>query len=249
MILRCAIVDDEPLALGLLESYVNKTPFLQLTGKYSSAVQAMKELPGEEVDLLFLDIQMPELNGLEFSKMVDPHTRIVFTTAFGQYAIDGYRVAVCRISFGQYAIDGYRVNALDYLLKPISYVDFLQAANKALQWFELVQKPEEIDSIFVKSDYKLVQVELKKIMYIEGLKDYIKIYTEEDAKPILSLMSMKAMEELLPSSRFIRVHRSFIVQKDKIRVIDRGRIVFDKTYIPISDSYKQVFQAFLDERS
>ena len=177
----------------------------------------MKELPGEEVDLLFLDIQMPELNGLEFSQMVDSRTRIVFTTAFGQYAIDGYRV-----------------NALDYLLKPISYVDFLQAANKALQWFELVQKPEEIDSIFVKS---------------EGLKDYIKIYTEDDAKPILSLMSMKAMEELLPSSRFIRVHRSFIVQKDKIRVIDRGRIVFDKTYIPISDSYKQVFQAFLDERS
>ena len=177
MMLRCAIVDDEPLALGLLESYVNKTPFLQLAGKYSSAVQAMKELPDEEVDLLFLDIQMPEfvvtfyknavyffrflnqfeplkcligslqeidmkelpdeevdllfldiqmpeLNGLEFSKMVDSRTRIVFTTAFGQYAIDGYRV-----------------NALDYLLKPISYVDFLQAANKALQWFELVQKP------------------------------------------------------------------------------------------------------------
>ena len=112
-----------------------------------------------------------------------------------------------------------------------------------------MQKPEEIDSIFVKSDYKLVQVDLKKIMYIEGLKDYIKIYTEDASKPILSLMSMKAMEELLPSSRFIRVHRSFIVQKDKIRVIDRGRIVFDKTYIPISDSYKQVFQAFLDERS
>ena len=189
MMLRCAIVDDEPLALGLLESYVNKTPFLQLAGKYSSAVQAMKELPDEEVDLLFLDIQMPELNGLEFSKMVDSRTRIVFTTAFGQYAIDGYR------------------------------------------------------------DYKLVQVDLKKIMYIEGLKDYIKIYTEDAPKPILSLMSMKAMEELLPSSRFIRVHRSFIVQKDKIRVIDRGRIVFDKTYIPISDSYKQVFQTFLDERS
>ena len=169
----------------------------------------------------------------EHHKPMEIHiNRIVFTTAFGQYAIDGYRV-----------------NALDYLLKPISYVDFLQAANKALQWFELVQKPEEIDSIFVKSDYKLVQVDLKKIMYIEGLKDYIKIYTEDASKPILSLMSMKAMEELLPSSRFIRVHRSFIVQKDKIRVIDRGRIVFDKTYIPISDSYKQVFQTFLDERS
>ncbi len=233
MILNCALVDDEPLALSLLESYVNKTPSLHLVGKYSSAVQAMKELPEQEVDLLFLDIQMPELNGLEFSKMVAPHTRIVFTTAFSQYAIDSYRV-----------------NALDYLLKPISYVDFLQATNKALQWFELQQKPiEEIESIFVKSDYKLVQVELKKILYVEGLKDYVKIYTEGNPRPILSLMSMKAMEDLLPPSRFMRVHRSFIVQKDKIRIIDRGRIVFDKAYIPISDSYKPVFQAFLDERS
>ena len=232
MILNCAIVDDEPLALSLLESYVNKTPFLNLTGKYSSAMQAMKELPDMKVNLLFLDIQMPELNGLEFSSMVDPQTRIVFTTAFGQYAIDGYRV-----------------NALDYLLKPISYPDFLQAANKALQWFDLVQKPEEKESIYVKSDYKLVQIELKKILYIEGLKDYIKIYLEDSPKPILSLMSMKSMEELLPANRFMRVHRSYIVQKEKIRIIDRGRIVFDKTYIPISDSYKQAFQSFLDERS
>lgn len=232
MILRCAIVDDEPLALGLLESYVKKTPFLQLVGSYSSAVQAMKEIPEQKVELLFLDIQMPELNGLEYSKTVDSRTRIIFTTAFDQYAIDGYRV-----------------NALDYLLKPISYTDFLQAVDKALKWFELSQKTEEKTSIFVKSDYKLVQIELKNILYIEGLKDYIKIYVEGTPKPILSLMSMKAMEELLPSSKFMRVHRSFIVQKDKIRVIDRGRIVFDKTYIPISDSYKQTFQDFLDERS
>ena len=153
MNLKCAIVDDEPLALDLLESYVNKTPFLELAGKYSSAVQAMNNLSGKDIDLLFLDIQMPELNGLEFSKMVDMHTRIVFTTAFARYAIDGYKV-----------------NALDYLLKPISYVDFLQAANKALQWFELLQQPkEEVESIFVKSDYKLIQVELKNILYIEGL--------------------------------------------------------------------------------
>lgn len=233
MNLKCAIVDDEPLALNLLESYVLKTPFLELAGKYSSAVQAMKDLPDKQVDLLFLDIQMPELNGLEFSKMVDPRTRIVFTTAFDQYAIDGYKV-----------------NALDYLLKPISYVDFVQAANKAVQWFELLQQPkEEIESIFVKSDYKLVRVELKNILYIEGLKDYVKIYEENVPKPILSLMSMKSMEELLPSSRFMRVHRSYIIQKDKIRVIDRGRIVFGKNYIPISDSYKQVFQEFLDKRS
>ena len=198
MKLHCAIVDDEPLALSLLESYVNKTPFLELAGKYSSAVQAMKELPGHQIDLLFLDIQMPELNGLEFSKMVDARTRIVFTTAFGQYAIDGYRV-----------------NALDYLLKPISYVDFLQAANKALQWFELVQKPEEIDSIFVKSDYKLVQVELKKILYIEGLKDYIKIYTEDAPKPILSLMSMKSMEELIIQEKWWNGYGRFMQFKHK----------------------------------
>lgn len=233
MNLKCAIVDDEPLALNLLESYVSKTPSLVLAGKYSSAVQAMKDLPEKQVDLLFLDIQMPELSGLEFSKMVNPHTRIVFTTAFEQYALDGYKV-----------------NALDYLLKPISYADFLQSVNKAMQWFELLQQPqEEIESIFVKSEYKLIQVELKHILYIEGLKDYIKIYEENAPKPILSLMSMKSMEELLPPSRFMRVHRSYIVQKDKIRIVDRGRIVFGKNYIPVSDSYKQAFQDFLDKRS
>ena len=234
--MKCVIVDDEPLALDLLESYVQKTPFLELAGKYSSAVQAMKELAGHPADLIFLDIQMPDLNGLEFSKMLPPDTRIVFTTAFDQYALDGYKV-----------------NALDYLLKPISYVDFLHAADKALHWFERMQssprKEEEIDSIFVKSEYKLVQVELRRILYVEGLKDYIKIYEEDNPKPILSLMSMKAMEDLLPASQFMRVHRSYIVRKDKIRVIDRGRIVFGKTYIPISDSYKQAFQEYLDRRS
>ena len=233
MKLRCAIVDDEPLALSLLESYVNKTPFLELAGKYSSAVQAMKELPGNQIDLLFLDIQMPELNGLEFSKMVSPRTRIVFTTAFGQYAIDGYRV-----------------NALDYLLKPISYVDFLQAANKALQWYEHMQRPAaEIESIFIKTEYKQVQVELRKILYIEGLKDYVKIFIEDEPHPILSLMSMKSLEEMLPASRFIRVHRSFIVQPEKIKVIERNRIVFGKEYIPISDNYKPRLVEFLAQRS
>ena len=233
MKLKCALVDDEPLALGLLESYVRKTDFLALEESYSSAVQALRPLGEHPVDLLFLDIQMPALNGLEYSRMVPPTTRIVFTTAFQQYALDGYRV-----------------NALDYLLKPISYTDFLQAANRALQWFERSeQTPKERESIFIKSDYKLIQIELRRILYIEGLKDYIKIYEEGEPKPILSLMSMKAMEEMLPASRFIRVHRSFIVQKEKIRVIDRGRIVFGKSYIPISDSYKQAFQEFIDGKA
>ena len=233
MKLKCAIIDDEPLALGLIESYVKKTDFLKLEGSYASAVEAMSQLTKHPVDLLFLDIQMPELSGMEFSRMLPPTTRIVFTTAFEQYALDGYRV-----------------NALDYLLKPISYTSFLEAARKALQWFELMHRQfDERESIIVKSDYKLVQIELRNILYIEGLKDYIKIYEEGAAKPILSLMSMKSMEEQLPASRFMRVHRSYIVQKDKIRVIDRGRIVFGKTYIPVSDSYKQAFQDFLDSRS
>lgn len=241
MILRCALVDDEPLALSLLESYVRKTDSLELCGSYSSAIQAMKSLPEHPVDLLFLDIQMPELNGLEFSRMVSDNTRIIFTTAFEQYAIDGYRV-----------------NALDYLLKPISYNDFIEAVNKALQWFELRKKAETPDSvqtslptdsnhIYVKSDYKIVQIELDKILYIEGLKDYIKIYTEDNPRPILSLTSMKTMEEKLPSNRFIRVHRSYIVQKQKIKIIDKGRIVFSKEYIPVSDSYKQELQNYVNE--
>lgn len=232
MILSCAIVDDEPLALELLQSYVEKTPSLKLVGKYSNAVLAMNDLTGKEVDLIFLDIQMPELTGLEFSKILPKHTRIVFTTAFNQYALDGYRV-----------------NALDYLLKPISYLSFLEAASRALQWFEMFQKPDNYDikSIFVKSEYKLIQIDLNDILYIEGLKDYVKIYTEKNPRPILSLMNMKAVEQMLPPSRFIRVHRSYIVQKSKIVVVDHGRIVFDKTYIPISDTYKQAFQEFLQQ--
>ena len=238
MILNCVIIDDEPLALELLQCYVEKTPFLNLIGKYSSAVQAMNEMPkGEKVHLMFLDIQMPGLNGLEFSKLVDAETRIVFTTAFGQYAIDSYRV-----------------NALDYLLKPISYADFLQSVNKATQWFELQSRTsaaheEEDGFIYVKSDYKLMQIELERILYIEGLKDYIKIHVENEPKAILSLLSMKAMEEKLPADRFIRVHRSYIVQKSKIKVIDRGRIVFGKEYIPVSDSYKQELQEYINSHS
>lgn len=234
MILKCAIVDDEPLAVELLASYVNKIPFMQITGKYYSATEAMKDIAEGSVDVIFLDIQMPEINGLELSKMVPETTRIVFTTAFDQYALDGFRS-----------------NALDYLLKPISYVDFLAACNKALQWFSLIrqqgdaEKSEETKSIFVKSEYKLIQIRLDSINYVEGLKDYVKIYTDESSKPVVSLMNMKAMEEMLPSSRFIRVHRSFIVQKSKIREIERNRIIFGDVYIPIGDSYRQAFQDFI----
>ena len=205
-------------------------------GKFNSALNALSELSTQPVDELFLDIQMPELNGLEFSRILKADTRIIFTTAFEQYALDSYKV-----------------NALDYLLKPISYPDFLKAANKALQWYELVKgnkgNENNTESIFIKTEYKLVQVELRKILYIEGLKDYVKIFIEDEPHPILSLMSIKSLEELLPSNRFIRVHRSFIVQPEKIKVIERNRIVFGKEYIPISDNYKQKFMEFLSQRS
>ena len=237
MILKCAIVDDEPLALELLKSYVKKTPVLELNGAYSSAIEAMKMLPDNPVDLLFLDIQMPELNGLEFSHMVPEDTRIVFTTAFGQYALDGYKV-----------------NALDYLLKPISYTDFLQSVNKAVQWFDRKrgtdnEPTDKPDFIYVKSDYKLIQISLKDILYIEGVKDYVKIHLEGESRPILSLTSLKALEEKLPTDRFIRVHRSYIVQKQKIKVIDKARIVFGKEYIPVSESYKQELQNYINDHS
>lgn len=231
--MKCAIIDDEPLALDLLESYVSKTPFLTLEGKFSSAILALEEIKNNPVDLIFLDIQMPLLNGLEFSKLINNNTRVVFTTAFDQYAIDGYKV-----------------NALDYLLKPITYSDFLQAAHKALNWFESKKQPIiERESIIVKSDYKHIQIELNKILYVEGLKDYIKIYVHEQAKPTLTLMSMKSMEELLPPSRFMRVHRSFIVNKNRINIIDKGRLFIDKKIIPVSDSYKTALTQFLNERS
>lgn len=241
MILKCALVDDEPLALQLLETYVKRTPFLLLHGKYSSAVKAMEGIKDPPIDLLFLDIQMPELTGLEFSKMIKSDTKIIFTTAFSQYAIDGFKV-----------------NALDYLLKPISYPDFLKAVQKAQEWYEMKQKSEqnikeesseEEKFIYVKSEYKLLQIPLESILYIEGLKDYVKIHFEGQQKSILSMISMKSLEEKLPSSQFIRVHRSYIVQKAKIKIIDHSRIVFGKEYIPISDSYKDELNAYLASKT
>lgn len=239
MNLTCAIIDDEPLAVSLLESYANKTPFLTLKGTYNSAIDALAELKKAPVEILFLDIQMPELNGMEFSRLIDKETKIIFTTAFNQYALDSYKV-----------------NALDYLLKPISYPDFLSATRKAMEWFEMKQNHENaprpaqaIESIFVKTEYRLMQIELCKILYIEGLKDYVKIYVEGEAHPILSLMGMKTLEDMLPQDRFVRVHRSYIVQPEKIKIIERGRIVFGKEYIPVSDTYKQRFTEFLAQRS
>ena len=236
MKLSCAIIDDEPLAVELMESYVRKTPFLELQGSFGSGVAAFGMLRDRPVDLLFCDSQMPGLNGVEFSRMLPADTRVIFTTAFSRYAVEGFRV-----------------NAVDYLLKPISYADFLAAAQKALEWFELKRHAgapaDDLRSIFVKTEYRLRQIELERILYIEGLKDYVKIHVEDEPHPVLSLMSLKSLEEQLPADRFIRVHRSYIVQPAKIRTIERNSIVFGRERIPISENYRQAFFDFLSDRS
>ena len=238
MQLNCLIVDDEPLALDLLEAYVKRTPFLTLVGRCTNALEVLQLTKEKTVDLIFLDIQMPELSGLELSRILGNEVKVIFTTAFEQYALEGFRV-----------------DALDYLLKPVSYPEFLKAAHKALQWFDrsagLPSVPEKRseDSIFVKCDYKLQKIELCRIRYIEGLKDYVKIYLEEQTQPVVSLISMKSLEEMLPETSFIRVHRSYIVNLDKITVVERNRIVFGKTYIPVSDSYKEKFLDFINRKT
>lgn len=245
--MKCAIVDDEPLALDLLESYVRKTPMLELCGKYASAVQALSGLQEEPVDLLFLDIQMPELTGLDLSRMIDAgRTRFVFTTAFSQYAVDGYKV-----------------NALDYLLKPISYPDFIGAVSRAQKWFDMLRSthslsdpamsgteqlpaPQETRYMYVKSDYKILRIDFDDILYVEGLKDYVKIYLLSTPRPVLSLTSMRSIEGALPAGHFLRIHRSYIVNMNQVAVFERGQIVFGDKYLPVSDSYRPAVLEYIN---
>ncbi|MDD2293599.1 MAG: LytTR family DNA-binding domain-containing protein [Bacteroidales bacterium] len=221
----CIIVDDEPLALNLIEEYVKKTPFLELQAKSNSAVDALNKIREGHIELAFLDIQMPNLSGMELSKLIDD-CAIVFTTAFDQYAVDGYKVG-----------------ALDYLLKPFSYSEFLAAADKALKWFELKDAAANSGgggamdaqrSIVVNSGYRQQVIRLDTIDYVESSKDYIKIHTD-DGEVIQTLMSLKSIEEILPKNIFFKAHRSFIVNLYKVKVIERNRIVFGKEYIPVTD--------------
>ena len=234
MTLNCAIIDDEPLALEMMSDYVQKTPFLTLTGAYNSAVQAIKTIRENPVDLLFLDIQMPELSGLEFAKVLPKRTKVVFTTAFPQYAVEGYEV-----------------EAFAYILKPISFEAFLKVAKRAYDWFSQSEKAKNYAKdrfIFVKSDYKLVRINLDDILFIEGLKDYVRIYTENGDK-IMSLMNMKTLEDFLPKPEFLRSHRSYIVHMNKIKCLDRFRMNIGENYIPVSESYKDVIMAYLDNHT
>ncbi|MCO6494657.1 MAG: response regulator transcription factor [Bacteroidetes bacterium] len=234
-LIRCIAVDDEPLAVQLIESYIKKTPFLNLVGSFSNPSDALRVLDYESIDLIFLDIQMPDICGIDFSKRVKEKTRIIFTTAFSKYALDSYRA-----------------NAIDYLLKPFNYNDFLSAALKAKEWFDLIElkkSPKSEPMLFVKSGYNNVQIKLSEITYLQGFKDYIKIYTDNNPSPILTLMTMKAMMDTLPKEKFIRVHRSFIVPVDKIKNSDKAHVWVKNHKIPISDSYKESFSQFISSRA
>jgi DNA-binding LytR/AlgR family response regulator len=228
-------MDDEPLALKQLSTFIEKTPFLELTASCNSAFNAMEVLNDHQVDLIFADIQMPDLNGLEFSITLDKSIKVIFTTAYAEYALEGFKV-----------------DALDYLLKPYGYEEFLKSANKAKAFFDLKEKAETTieqkdDFLFVKSEYKLVKIKLSDIRYIEGLKDYVKIYVQE-VKPILSLLTMKSLEEKLPTEQFMRVHRSFIVNLNSITTIERGNIIFGDLRISVSVKYKEGFDEFIKSR-
>lgn len=251
MIVNCIAVDDEPLALGMVCAFIKQTPFLNLVGQYGSAVEALGGLQQHKIDLIFLDIQMPNLNGIELARVLDGRgpnkPRIIFTTAYNQFALEGYRV-----------------DALDYLLKPFNYEEFLHAANKALTYVELLHKSitakvapvaetstptiiekVEDDYLFIKVEYQLVRIALSDILYLESLKDYVKVYLQNTDKAILTLSSLKALEEKLPAKRFMRVHRSYIVSLDKISSITRNAMQIGKINITVGDQYKEAFNQFL----
>lgn len=233
--IRTIAIDDEPLALQLVNGYISKTPFLELKASFDNPIDAMDYLTNKTIDLILLDIHMPDLTGIEFIRILQNRPKIIFTTAFERYALEGLKL-----------------EAVDYLLKPFSYEEFLLAAKKAEKLIWLEKKANhKIETnnefLFLKSEYKIRRINFNEIEYIEGLKDYVKVYLHNKPKPILSLNSLKSLEAKLPSTRFMRVHRSFIVNLRKIDTIERSRIVFNKTYIPVSEQYKEKFQKFLDK--
>ena len=233
--ITCMIVDDEPLAVRLLESFVDKTPGLQLLGSYTDSVEAMTALKGGGVDLLFLDIQMPDMNGMELAHMLPPETRVVFTTAFKEYAFESYEVS-----------------ALDFLLKPIRYNKFIAAVEKARQWYgrEQADDATKADTIFIKVDGEYRQVPLSGILYVSGMKDYVMFWLEGEKRPLVTHLTMKAVEEMLPAAQFMRVHRSYVVALNKIRSIDRNDCIYiGDEIIRVTDAYRDAFLQFLSKKT
>lgn len=227
-------IDDEPLALQLIVDYIQMTPDLLLAGQFANPIEAAQFISGNKVDIVFTDIQMPGLNGIDFTRSLISGPVVIFTTAFEKYALDGFKLDIA-----------------DYLLKPFTYTEFLGSLNKALRMLRSVSKQtgeavNENEFLFLKSDYKIKRIDYQSILYIEGYKEYVRVYTTESDKPVLSLSSLKVLESRLPQERFMRIHRSFIVNLSKVKTIDRSRIVFGKAYIPVGDQYREKFQHYLD---
>ncbi len=239
--ITCIAIDDEPLALGLIVSYIIKTPILELKGQFDNPIDAMEFIEHNPVQLLFLDIQMPDFTGINFAKVLESSVKVIFTTAYEKFAVDGFKV-----------------DALDYLLKPISYDVFLKSANRAKQYFHLLNGSQDNledshlrsnnDFLFVKADSQLKRIEYKNILYFEGLKDYIKLYLNNSKSPIVFHATLKAVEEKLPTGNFMRTHRSYIVNLENIRTIERYRIIFGDKFIPISEKYKDAFDVFVKKK-
>ena len=228
-------IDDEPLALKLVTGYIEKTPFLQFEGGFDNPLSAMEYYENNPVDLIFLDIQMPDLLGTDFARMFLNGPKVIFATAFQKFALEGFKL-----------------DAVDYLLKPYGYDEFLTAALKARKLIEFESiKTHSVETneqfLFIKSEYKIRRINFADILYIEGMKDYVKIFLKNEASPVLSINSLKTLESKLPVSDFMRIHRSFIVNLNRIETIERFRIVFGNIYIPVSDQYKDAFQRFLNE--
>ena len=243
MNIRCLAIDDEPLALQQLVAYINKVPFLELAAQCQSALEARTFLENDTVDAIFCDINMPDLNGMDFVKSLAVPPLVVFTTAYSEYAVEGFRV-----------------NAVDYLLKPFGLQDFQRAANRLLDRLgkpsatdtPLTSNPSPVtssdDSIFIKTDYRIVKVSIADIRYVEGMSEYLKVWVEGEPKPIITLLSLKKMEERLPDY-FMRIHRSYIINLKKIQEVNKNRVIMDaETYLPIGDLYKETFQAYLDNK-
>lgn len=239
--MKCLIIDDEPLAQQILEDYISHIPFLKLEKKCNSVFEALDLLQKTSVDLIFLDIHLPNVSGVEFISSLDTKPMFIFTTAYSEYALEAFEL-----------------NAVDYLLKPIPFKRFLRAANKAYQLFSASKKgkreessetmdPEQ-DFIMVKSDYKSVKIQLSQVLYIEGLKDYVKIFVQNEDKPIITLNSLKKMADSLPSNYFLRVHKSFIVNTSKIKSVTKNRIIIHDRWIPVGDNYKSDFQSSVINR-
>ena len=238
--ISCIAIDDEPLALGLMVTYITKTPFLELRGQFDNPIDAMEFLQDTKVQLIFLDIHMPDFTGVEFARTLDENCQVIFTTAYQKYAIEGFQL-----------------HALDYLLKPISYEVFLQSANRAKKHFDLLDSAaspstkllnHHEDYLFIKADSQLKRIMYDDILYIEGLKDYVKLYLESTKTPIVFHATMKSIEAKLPTERFMRIHRSYIVNLEKIKTIERYRILFGDERIPISKQYKETFDDFVKRK-